>query len=526
MNVALICTHTRPIALGLRYVSAHLKACGHDVRVIFMAAKRDTSKADFGKALIDDVIDHVRDRDLIGMSLMTNTFHRAAALTESLRDAGIKTPILWGGTHPTLAPRECLDVADVVCVGEGEHAAASLCRRMEAGRDPTDLPGLCFRGGGLFGNRQTVENEVGPLERDLDSLAFPDYDLESHWVAHRDGLAPATQENLRPVLERVRILTTRGCPNHCTFCNNTVWRRTYRGKGPWVRMRSVDSVLSEIRRLRERFACIQAINIVDDLFLVRGEQQLAEFVSRYAAEVNLPLELDAFPGTVTEDKVRTLARIPLRLVSLGIESASPDTLQRIYNRPTSIESIAESIELFHRYGIPAEYHYLVSNPYEPPENMIETMRFIASHHRGPARCRVFPVMLYPGTPLHERARADGLLAEKEDQAYRYTLTGNLKLAGYDYWGIWLRAVLYLRNRGASSGVAHRVVNFVAHPLVRRCLDRRWFAPVVFGVYQGGRKVWRNLIYQPFVRPVAALYRAVSRGPRAATHDHRAYGSPA
>ena len=144
MHVALISTYTHPIALGLRYVSSFLKAHGQQTTMFFLRSKRDTAEADFSPALLDDLVDRLRDADLIGMSLMTNTFHRACVLTEAIRSAGIKVPIVWGGTHPTVATEESMEVADIVCVGEGEHAMLALAEALEAGRDPTTIASLTF----------------------------------------------------------------------------------------------------------------------------------------------------------------------------------------------------------------------------------------------------------------------------------------------------------------------------------------------------------------------------------------------
>ena len=137
MRVALISTYTHPIALGLRYVSSYLKAAGHHVEMIFMSSKRDTAAADFSAAALEQLVDRVRGCDLIGMSLITNTFHRACVLTDRIRSAGIKTPIVWGGTHPTVAPEESLEMADVICVGEGEQTMLKFAR----GRSRPDRPG-------------------------------------------------------------------------------------------------------------------------------------------------------------------------------------------------------------------------------------------------------------------------------------------------------------------------------------------------------------------------------------------------
>ncbi len=506
MNITLVSTYTHPIALGMRLVSSYLKSAGHHVESLFMSSKRDTAEADFGDAVMEAFIERCRRADLIGMSLMTNTFHRASVLTERLRQAGIKAPIIWGGTHPTVAPDESIEVADLICVGEGEEPMLQLVEHMQRGKDPTGIGSLGFRGGGPFGNASHIRNPVAPLEQQLDDYPFADYELETHWVIERDALVPARLDNLRGTLHRLRIETTRGCPYPCTFCNNAALLKIYKGKGSWVRKRSNENVIEEILRARACFPTIEAVNIVDDLFFVRSEVDIEDFAVQYRRRVNLPLELDAFPNTITRAKVKSLARVPIGLISMGIQSASQDTLKNIYKRPTPIEKIVEGIETFHENGIRAEYHYIVSNPYEPEANLIETMRFAATHHRGPAVLRVFPLMFYPGTPLYDRARADGLIGERDECAYNYMYTGHLQFAKHDYLSTWLRVVLHLRNIGVPSRLMHRLIDLVTLPAVRWCLDRKYFTPVAFGMYQIGRKLAKNLIYQPFIRPFKYLKR--------------------
>jgi len=506
MKIALVSTYTHSVALGLRYISSYLKTAGHDVEMIFMSSKRDTVQADYSDAALEHLVERVRERELIGMSLMTNNFRRACALTQHVRAAGVKTPIVWGGTHPTVAPEESLEHADAICRGEGEEPMLQLVEQLEGGRDPTTVAGFDFRGGGRFGNRETIRNPCAPLETDLDRLPFPDYELQTHWVAQKHGLVPARPGNLRGALHILRVVTSRGCPNHCTFCNNAGLRNLFKDCGPWLRLRSLDNVLSEIRLALACFPTIERVNFVDDLFFVRSEDQIEEFVTKYNEQVRLPLQMDAFPNTVSERKVRALAKVPIELISMGIESASEDTLKSVYRRPTPPKRIAQAIATFRKHRIRMEYHYIVSNPYEPDRNVIETMRFIADHHQGHAVLRVFPLKFYPGTPLYERARADGLIGTRDDTAYDYMGTGALEFIGHDYLAIWLRIVLNLRNVALPPWIAHRVIDFAANRVVRKAIDRKWFPPAVFHGYQLMRKVARNLVYQPFVRPFKRLRR--------------------
>lgn len=509
MKVTLISTFTHPISLGLRFVSSYLKAAGHDVEMIFMSSKRDTAKANWSEAALEDMVARLRDRDLIGMSLMTNTYHRACVLTERIRGAGIGAPIIWGGTHPTVAPEESLEVPDIICVGEGEEPTLQLLERLEAGKDPTDLGSLGFRAGGPFGNRQAIRNAVRPLEQELDDYPFPDYELETHWVAGKEGLEPARLDNLRGTLHRLRVETTRGCPYPCTFCNNAALLKVYRGKGSWVRKRSNDNVIAEVQRARACFPTIEAVNIVDDLFFVRSEEDIEDFAVKYKEQVNLPLEVDAFPNTISEPKIRSLSRVPIQLISMGIQSGSADTLKNVYKRPTPLEKIIEGINLFADHKIRAEYHYIVNNPFESDASRIETLRFAATHHRGPAILRIFPLQFYPGTPLYDQARAEGLIGQRHDTAYEYTYTSKTQVRGTRYLDVWLRVVLNLRNMGVPSFLVHRLVDVVVHPWVRKVADRGWFSPVAFGCYRAGRFVTHKVLHQFFVRP----FRYLRRKPR-------------
>ena len=460
MRISLVSTYTHPIALGLRYVSSYLKAAGHDVEMLFMKSKRDTAKADFTEAALEAYVERLRGRDLIGMGLMTNTFHRATVLTRRIRESGIRAPIIWGGTHPTVAPEESLEIPDTICVGEGEEPMLQLVERLEAGKDPTDIGSLSFRAGGPFGNKRTIRNAVQPLQRELDDYPFPDYELETHWVAERNGLVPARPDNLRGTLHRLRIETTRGCPYPCTFCNNAALLNIYRGRGAWVRKRSANNVIEEILKARACFPTIEAINIVDDLFFIRSEEDIEKFAVGYKERVNLPLELDAFPNTISEVKVRSLSRVPINLISMGVQSGSADTLKNIYRRPTPLAKIVEAIKLFAKYGLRAEYHYIVNNPFESDRNRIETLRFAATHHRGPAILRIFPLQFYPGTPLYDRAREAGIIGRRHESAYEYTYTGKTHILGSQYLDVWLRIVLNLRNRGMPSTAVHGLISVV------------------------------------------------------------------
>ena len=65
---------------------------------------------------------------------MSNFWDNAIQLTQKLKQH-YDTPIMWGGTHPTVRPNECLEYADMVCISESEQPLVELTRKMAKGEN-------------------------------------------------------------------------------------------------------------------------------------------------------------------------------------------------------------------------------------------------------------------------------------------------------------------------------------------------------------------------------------------------------
>jgi radical SAM superfamily enzyme YgiQ (UPF0313 family) len=501
MKIVLISTYMYPVALGMRYVSAFLKQAGHQVVCLHISSKRD-KMIELTHSLKDDVVDHCEDADVIGISLMTNSFYRACELTELLRTSGNKAPIVWGGTHATVAPEESAEVADYVCVGEGERSFLEFLEVLEQGGDPGSVRGFAHKRNGEF-----VCNEPYPLTDNLDDYPFPDYELNGHWVAEENNMVPAQVELLRGVVRRYRMSSTRGCPYSCTFCNNATQMQIYKDAGYgklWVRRRSAESIIAELEHIQNMFPTVEEVNLIDDLFLVRDEEELEQFVRAYRERVDLPLEIDVFPNLVDENKIQILSQLPISLISMGIQSGSQNTLFKIYHRPTKTDKVAEAIQTISSRRLPAEYHYLVNNPFESDDNRLETLRFAAKHHRGPAKLRIFPLQFYPGSVMYRQAREAGVIGQRHAAAYEGHYHTKRYFAQANYLEIWLPVVLRLRGMGVPSGIVNAMVGVIGNPVVRRLIDRRWFPPVSFQLYRAGHLLHKNLIHKPFVKPFQSI----------------------
>ena len=101
----------------------------------------------------------------------------------------LTVPVIWGGVHPTIKPLECLQHADMVCIGEGEDAMLELVTKMSRGEDYLRTKNLWFKTGD-----QVIQNPLSPLPRDLDVYPFPDYSMDDHHIIFNDRMVPLTDE--------------------------------------------------------------------------------------------------------------------------------------------------------------------------------------------------------------------------------------------------------------------------------------------------------------------------------------------
>ena len=213
MKIVLISPYPDITSFGLRTISAHLRRHGHRTRLVFVpdalgddllyGVKR------YEDHVLDELIELCRDADLIGITLMTNFFDGAVQITERLKSAGVKAPVIWGGVHPTIRPEESLEHADIVCVGDGEDALLELADpdgvRSGVHRDREPL----VQDAG--GHRQQPRASAGPGSRRLPDPRLqhggpPRFGRRPHRAA--DGRADAAvprERHGRPVSAQDRL---------------------------------------------------------------------------------------------------------------------------------------------------------------------------------------------------------------------------------------------------------------------------------------------------------------------------------
>lgn len=402
MKVLLIIVSDNIQAFGPRTLTSCLKQHGHTVRRLFLNV---IYHQPLPEQVCLDAVELAQGYDLIGVSIPAANYYRnACQITRHLKAQGT-APVIFGGVHPTLTPMECLELADMVGVGECEDSLVELVNRMEQGRAFTDIPGIYVKQNG-----QVSSNGHGTLIHDLDRIPPPDIGIDNDYVITQGRLTALTPRLYQACSgPTYNTLSTRGCPYHCTYCSNNALQQLYPDAKP-IRKRSVEHVIVELEQAVRQWPFIRQIGMSDDSFLARPQQEVEEFARKYRERIGLPLSLSGVnASTVNERKLAPLLEVGLFMVKIGIQSGS-DKTQKLYKRPTSNHKILEVARLIHRFRdrIPSPcYDVILDNPWETDDDHIATLRLLAELP-SPYRLRTCSLTFYPGTKLYERAVAEGI----------------------------------------------------------------------------------------------------------------------
>ena len=293
-KVCLISLYSDLTSIGIRYLSSYLKSNGIESNVIFMPInisnfsndKNDPTEEelDLLKTLLIQL-----SPDFIGISIMTNYFNKAVRITKELKK-DFNVPIIYGGIHATTCPEECLEYADIVCIGEAEETLLELCKSNNKADDLKKIKGIYYKIG-----HKIKRNEIRPLEERLDKYPFPDYSLEKDFLILSNKFKSMNDINITKLLIKYpfgfttyRIISSRGCPFSCTYCCNHILQKIYAGKGRYVRTRSIKNLIDEMLIAKNKFN-VRAFRIMDDSFLYNSLEWFKEFNKSYKKILIYPL---------------------------------------------------------------------------------------------------------------------------------------------------------------------------------------------------------------------------------------------
>ena len=338
--------------LGLATLAAVVRKAGHEVRIVDAAALRYTPAQTVSGILTGEP-------DVVGITAVTMEIFHAAAIAGGIKQARPDLPVILGGPHVTAAPEETLQRFpdfDLAVIGEGENTFLEWLECYGDGAE-NRVRGLLLRRDG-----ELVRTPPRPFIQALDTLPMPAWDL-----------LPPLAKKYQPASDSLHrfpsslLVTSRGCPFQCVFCDRSVFGNKVRGF-------SADYVLEMMKILSNTYG-IRDVFIEDDNFLVMKKRTI-EICERLPREkIDMTWSCLGRVDVVNPDMLKTIREGGCWQVNYGCESGAQEILDNI-RKGTKVEQVEQAIRWTRSARMDVKGLFMAGSFGETRQTVEKTLAFI------------------------------------------------------------------------------------------------------------------------------------------------------
>jgi len=413
------------IPFGISFVATVLKKAGHNVKLVVITPT--TPLHEKLESLIKDF-----KPSLFCLTAVSSQMPIIKQVGEAIKQINPSIFVVLGGAHPTLNPEEVIsyNFANAVCVGEGERAAVELSRQIESGRDPGGISNLWIKNPY---SGQVEPNKVRPFRDDLDDLPFIDREMWEPFISNKKG-------------KIYTVLAGRGCPNRCTYCSNHALARISSGK--YVRFRSPDSIIEEIKQLIEFDPNVETVFLETETLgaNLKYTHHLLERLIEFNRSLKKPLKFGTNVALTTRiqdnrDLLQAFKDANLVFFRIGLESGSEKVRREVLNRPRYYnKDLIEFCRLAREFDVKYTINILIGLPGETRADFQETIDVTRQCRPtfGVAASIFFP---YPGTKLYDVCKEQHLLQSQAGTTFFERTSTVLNLPGFSPWQVKKELIL-------------------------------------------------------------------------------------
>jgi len=368
-------------SLGLAYLAAVAEKNKHIVKII---------DCTFGMSDAE-VVKIARDfkPHLIGVTATTPAFKNAVSITSLLRNVLPGAIFVTGGAHPTACPMESINsnVFDFAILGEGEKTFLELISCIESKKLDFvgEIEGIAFKKNGkviITRRRFQIDN--------LDTIPHP----ARHLLPSLGSYSPTPASYRR--LPLAVIITSRGCPNRCTFCDRSVF-------GEKFRKRSISNIMAEVEDVVSKHKA-KEIRFFDDTFTL--DPTHVEGICREMKK-NFPSigwTCLTSVNAVNLSMLKMMKNAGCWQVLFGLESGD-DYILRHLGKGNTVKSNRQAVFWAREAGLRIRADFLIGSPWETEESLMRTVEFAKSLPLDFAHFNKF--IPYPGTAIYKNLIKSG-----------------------------------------------------------------------------------------------------------------------
>jgi len=372
--------------LGIAYIASVLESKGMDVKIYDCQCENIDLKNLTQKLEKDSP-------DMVGITASTPAFGSAIEVAKSVRENLPNARIVIGGPHVTALPESTLnlDCFDVGVVGEGEITMQELTKCIDS-KSLKMVKGIAFRS-----NRKIFRTEARPFIKNLDQISFP----ARHLLPPLKKYTPTPASYVK--LPQAQVMTSRGCPRNCTFCDTSAFGVSYR-------CRSVENVFDEIEELINNYG-MKDLKFFDDTFTVipnRVYEICDEFKKRH---IDIPWCCLTRTNMVTKRLLIRMKKAGCWQILFGLESMNQNILTDL-RKGTTVEQNIKAVKWAHEAGLSVRADFLFGTPNDSIEGMIKTLKGAMRLNMDFAHFNKFTP--YPGSQLYKDLLKQGFEFDVEN----------------------------------------------------------------------------------------------------------------
>ena len=369
---------------GLCYLAASTRKAGYKTEII------DAHAMNLPNNKLADLIIN-KNPKYVGISANTINIYSAADLAKKIKNLNSKIKIIVGGPHITPVPVETMKrfpEIDIGVIGEGEITIVDLLNTIEKENDLKDVRGIVYRKG-----KEIVITEKREFIKNLDRLPPPAFDLLPDFKKYYKPPAWSLHGKMSALL-----ITSRGCPAQCTFCDRAVF-------GNICRAHSAKYVMRIIRELYYKYGVRHLRLNEDNLLLFKN--RLKEICKTIIKE-RLEISWSCFARVdyVNLEILQLMKRAGCWQISYGIESGEQKILD-VEKKNLTLDQIERAVKLTKKVGIRVVGFNMIGHPLETIKSMKKTIDFNKRLKVDDFKAEFLTP--FPGTELYYTAEKYGVL---------------------------------------------------------------------------------------------------------------------
>lgn len=349
--------------LGLSYLAAVSRQAGRDITLL------DAYALGWSWQRFEAELARLKP-DVLGLGAMTPVADVAYRAAELARPHARN--IILGGPHPTALREQVFadcDAVDHLAIGEAEETWLPYLDWVGAGAESPPPAGIQAPGHPYRAHQPSAE---------IESIPWPARDLLPQG-AYRYLMA--TQPGF------ATMLTSRGCPFACSFCDKSVSGSRWRARG-------AKDVVDELEALER--SGVGFVNFYDDNFTLHRRRvvEICEEILRRGLRIEWKAEGRA--DGVDLELLRLMRRAGCRVVAYGVESANPETLA-LLRKDLRLEQVRRAFSWTREAGLRSVAYIILGAPGEDADAVRQTLRFVRELQAD--YVQFSSLVALPGTPL-------------------------------------------------------------------------------------------------------------------------------